>query len=194
MKSAKSTAIVLSTSARSQIVSAYVAGLNATENTGSLLHTVCEIGAKHLKGAAMSDDDIKHVSQGIANAKGWKGASLAARISETRVILRALHVLPDALKEMKDRADGCTWHDGMKLARKLNAGKSIAQAVTFAIKGGGKKGPKGTPEGRAVGALSALFDELKGAKRKALVAAVRELLDARVFKLTGKVAEKFANA
>jgi hypothetical protein len=171
MKSAKSTAIVLTTSARSQIVSAYVAGLNATENTGSLLHTVCEIGAKHLKGAAMSDDDIKHVSQGIANAKGWKGASLAARVSETRVILRSLHVLPDALDAFKDKAKQCTWHDGMKLARKLNAGKSVAQAVKLALEKGENNG---TPEGRVAGALKAWFKK-SPRKRAAILSAAATL-------------------
>lgn len=163
----------LSTSARSAIASAYVAGLNATENTGSLLHTVCEVGARFLKGSKMADEDVTAISADVTRAKGWKGASAQSRTSEVRIMLRSLHVLPDALESYRERAKACTWHDGMKLARKLAKGASVKQAVAAAFKAG--NGPKGTPEGRTAGALKGWYKVATPKKREAILTAASTL-------------------
>lgn len=165
---------VLSASARSAIASAYVAGLNASENTGSLLHTVCEVGARYLKGEKMGDDDVAAVSADVARAKGWKGASLAARVSEVKIMLRSLHVLPDAIDAFREKAKGCTWHDGMKLARKLAKGESVKKAVALAMVSN-KGGERGTPEGHVAGALKRWFKVATPKKKTAILEAAQLL-------------------
>lgn len=171
MKAATNT---LSASARSAIASAYVAGLNASENTGSLLHTVCEVGARYLKGERMQDEDTTVISADVARAKGWKGASLAARVSEVKIMLRSLHVLPDAIDAFRERAKACTWHDGMKLARKLAKGESVKKAVSMALTSN-KSGERGTPEGHCAGALKRWYKVATPKKREAILNAASTL-------------------
>ncbi len=164
----------LSTSARSAIALAYVNGLNATENTGSLLHTVCEVGARYTKGQKMTDEDVAAISGDVARAKGWKGASAQSRTSEVRIMLRSLHVLPDAIDAYRERAKFCTWHDGMKLARKLAKGASVKQAVTAAFTSN-KGGERGTPEGHVAGALKRWFKVATPKKKEAILSAASTL-------------------
>jgi hypothetical protein len=185
-------AITLTTSARSAIALAYVNGLNATENTGSLLHTVCEVGAKYLKGAKMADEDTQAISADVARAKGWKGDALASRISEVRIMLRSLHVLPDAIDAYRAKAKLCTWHDGMKMARKLAKGASVKDAVTQALTA--KAPGAGNPIGRLAGAFIACIPKVRGEKREALLDAARKLASAGVLKFTGQNAELITNA
>jgi hypothetical protein len=185
-------AIALTTSARSAIASAYVAALSTTENTGSLLTQVCEVGARYTKGQPLVKDDVELISADIGRAKGWKGDTLAARISEVRVMLRALHVLPDAIKAYRKESDTCTWHDGMKLARKVNAGKSIKEAVKLVMEG--PKGGNTNPIGRLAGAFVACIPKVRGDKREALLDAARALAKAGVIKFSGKNAELITNA
>ena len=158
----------LSTSARSAIVSAFVAALNTAENTGGLVHTVCEVVSRATKGATLSDADAKAIVTDIASAKGWKGASAAARMSEVRIVLRASDKLPEAIELFRKRAKGCTWHNSMKLARGLAKGKSITQCVKAAFESNGK--PTGTPEGRTAGALKA-WHKASPRKRDAIIQA-----------------------
>lgn len=183
----------LSTTARSAIVSSYVDALSQNESTGSLVTQVCDVARKYTKGEDISDEDRSAIVTDIARAKGWKGKSAKSRCSEVNVVLKAHASLPEAIELYRTKAKRVQWHDGMKLARRLNAGDTIAQAVKAAFTTGGGSA-KGSPEGRAAGALAALYDHLTGAKRAALIKAVRALTEANVVKFTGKNAEKFANA
>ena len=182
----------LTSTARSAIVASYVEALSANESTGSLVTQVCDVARKYLKGAEIAEDDRSAIVADISKARGWKGASAKSRTSEVNVVLRAYASLPEAIDAFRAKAKRVQWHDSMKLARRINAGDSITQAVKAAFTTGGAS--KGTPEGRAAGALSALYDHLTGAKRAALVKAVRTMTEANVVKFTGKNAEKFANA
>lgn len=157
----KASQVGLSTAARSAIVSVFVSALNTAENTGGLVTQVCNVAIKHTKGAAMGDADIKAVSADIASSKGWRGDAAKVRTSEVRTVLKAAHLLPDAITAYHSRNKTCTWHESMKLARLVNKGKSITQAVKLAMET--NTGPKGTPEGRTAGALKAWF---KAAPRK----------------------------
>lgn len=150
----KASSIALSTAARSAIVSCYVSALSTTENTGGLVTQVCEVISKHSKGQTLSDADSKAIVTDISRAKGWKGASAKSRESEVRVLLKASDKLPDVIEAYRERAKMCSWHDGMKLARLVNKGKSVTQCVKLALESNAP-GAKGTPEGRTAGALKA---------------------------------------
>lgn len=63
--------------------------------------------------------------------------------------------MPEAISAFKSKAKRCQWHDSMKMARRLNAGDSIAKAVKAAFVKG--ESAKGTPSGRVAGALKAWF-------------------------------------
>lgn len=168
----KASGIALSTSARSAIVSSFVAALNTAENTGGLVHTVCGIVAKHTKGEPLSAEDAKAIVTDISRAKGWKGDTGANRESEVRVILKANATLPDAIDAFRAKAKGCTWHNSMALARAINKGSSIAQAVKQVFTK--KEGATGTPEGRTAGALKA-WHKASPRKRDAIMEAAKLL-------------------
>lgn len=161
-------AMTLSATARSAIVAAYVEALSTNESTGSLVTQVCDVARKYTKGEDLSDADRSAIVMDIAKARGWKGKSIKARSSEVNVVLKAHAELPEAIDAYRAKAKRCQWHDSMKLARRLNAGDSIAQAVKAAFVSGGK--PKGTPSGRVAGALKA-WHKAEPRKRDAILQA-----------------------
>jgi hypothetical protein len=165
-------ALTLNRTAHTAIVSSFVHALSANDATGSLLTQVCETASKFLKGAEIPKDDRDSIVADIAQARGWKKESYAARASEVNVILRAYVELPDALSAFKQRANRCQWHDGMKLARRLNAGDSVSKAVAFALKKG--TGNTTPPSGRVASALKSWYaDEPR--KREAILKAAHVL-------------------
>lgn len=159
----------LSTTARSAIVSSFVDALSANESTGSLVTQVCDTARKYLKGEDMNDEDRSAIVSDIAKARGWKGASMKSRTSEVNVVLKAYSTLPEAIDAYRAKAKSCQWHDSMKLARRLNAGDSITQAVKAAFTKG--QSAKSTPSGRVAGALKAWFKAEPRKQEKILEAA-----------------------
>lgn len=163
----------LSITARSAIVSSFVTALSANESTGSLVTQVCDVAGKYLKGDPMQDDDRAAISADIAKAKGWKGPSMKSRVSEVNVVLRAYNALPEAIELYRVKAKRVQWHDSMKLARRLNAGDSITQAVKAAFQTNANK-PTTTPSGRVAGALKSWFNA-EPRKREAILKAADTL-------------------
>lgn len=141
----------LSTTAVSAIAASFCDALSANENTGSLLHTLCETTLKYTRGEALAESDRINIVARIVKERGWKGASADARKSECNVILKAAHLLPEAIKAFRKRADKCQWHDGMALARKINGGKSPSAAVSALLTK--KKADAANYSGRVAGAL-----------------------------------------
>lgn len=159
----------LSTTARSAIVSSFVDALSANESTGSLVTQVCDVARKYTKGEEISDDDRSAIVTDIAKARGWKGKSAKSRMSEVNVVLKAHNTLPEAIEMYRAKAKRVQWHDSMKLARRLNAGDTIAQAVKAAFTTGGSSGQT-TPSGRVAGALKSWF-KAEPRKQKAILEA-----------------------
>jgi hypothetical protein len=160
---------ILSTAARTAIASAYVAALNTAETNGSLVTHVCNVANKYTKGAALPDEDINAVVVDIAKAKGWKGASAKTRSSEVRTVLKAAHVLPDAIETATATHKRCDWHTSIRIARFINKGQTLPKSIKAAFEK--SEGHKGTPEGRAAGALKAWFKLARGAKKQAILEA-----------------------
>jgi len=129
---------------------------------------VCDTARKYLKGAAISDEDRAAIVSDIAKARGWKGPSLRSRTSEVNVVLKAYNTLPEAIEMYRAKAKRVQWHDSMKLARRLNAGDTIAQAVRAVLTKGNSK--QITPSGRVAGALKAWF-KAEPRKQKAILEA-----------------------
>lgn len=167
------TSTLLSTAARSAIASAYVAALNTAETTGGLVTHVCNVAAKYTKGAALSDEDVSAVVVDITKAKGWKGPSAKVRSSEVRTVLKAAHVLPDAIDTATATHKRCDWHTSIRIARYINKGKSVPKAIRAAFEK--TEGKQGTPEGRTAGALKAWFKVARGAKKQAILEAASTL-------------------
>lgn len=159
----------LSTTARSAIVSSFVDALSANESTGSLVTQVCDVARKYTKGEDISDEDRSAIVSDIAKARGWKGASAKSRTSECNVVLKAHATLPEAIDAYRAKAKRVQWHDSMKLARRLNAGDSVTQAVKAAF-ATGTQSKKSTPSGRVAGALKAWFKD-EPRKQKAILEA-----------------------
>lgn len=163
----------LSTTARSAIVSSFVDALAANESTGSLVTQVCDVANKYLKGSEMVEDDRNAIANDIAKARGWKGPSLKSRVSEVNVVLKACTTLPEAIKAFAAKSPKCQWHDSMKLARRINKGDSVKQAVAFALKKG-EAGEGAKPAGRVAGALKAWF-KAEPRKQEAIIKAAEIL-------------------
>lgn len=162
--------VALTAAARSAIVSSFVTALSANESTGSLVTQVCETAQRYMKGNEIPADDRAAITADIAKARGWKGASAKARISECNIVLRAYAELPEYSEAFKTRAKKCQWHDSLKLARRINAGDSMQKAVAFAMKSGSDK--KGTPKGRITRALKTYYTaSARSAKREAILRA-----------------------
>lgn len=164
--------LTLSTAARSAIVASYVKALDAHETSGSLVTQVCETAMRYLKGEEIPEDDRKAIIADIARAKAWTGKSAKSRMSECNVILRAYAKLGEAIEAFRAKAKRMQWHDAMKLARRINAGDTIQQAVRFALKK--KPGSPVLPEGRIAAGLKALA-EAKPHKRNAVLKAAEIL-------------------
>lgn len=167
----------LTSTARSAIVASYVEALSANESTGSLVTQVCDVARKYLKGAEIAEDDRSAIVSDIAKARGWKGASAKSRCSEVNVVLRAYASLPEAIAAFRTKAKRVQWHESMKLARRINAGDSITQAVKAAFVSSGS-GTKVSPSGRTAGALKAWYKS-EPRKREAILKAA-ELLNLKL--------------
>lgn len=162
--------VTLNASARNAIVASFCNALDTNESTGSLVTQVCDTAQRFLKGEDINEGDRANIVADIAKARGWKGPSLRSRSSEVNVVLRSYAKLPEAVKLFSTKAKAVHWHDSMKIARRLNAGDSIAQAVkaAFATKG---QSVKSTPQGRAAGALKAWFKVAKADKKDLIIQA-----------------------
>lgn len=177
--------------ARSAMVSAISSALDDVGATGSLMCGIADTARKHYKGEDIPADDVSAIAEQVAAAQKWNAISRQSRISEVRVILRACAKLPQYLKALGERMDKYTWHDSMKLARRVNKGDSIAAACAFVKSGkGGDSHTSVNPKGRAAGALSQLFDHVKGARRDTVRKAVKMLRDEGIIVVSPKLAEK----
>lgn len=171
----KSTAS-LSIAARSAIVSTFVDAYNTADNVGSVVTLVCDKARSYLKGEAINDEDRKGIASAIAKARGWKPNVLKQRTSEVNVILRAYAELPAAIAALSTKARRVHWHDSMKLARRLNAGDTVAKAVAFAMRAGTTA--EVLPSARVAGALRAWWKAAPN-KRAAIMKAA-ELLNVQL--------------
>lgn len=165
---------VLNTAARSAIVNAFCNALDTHENTGSLVTQVCDVANKQLHGADIESEDLQSIITDIARARNWKENVMRQRSSEVRIVLRAHKSLGEAVEKYTTKAHKCDWHTSMKLARRLNAGDSITQAVTAAFTKSAQSA-KSTPQGRTAGALKAWFNTARPDKKTAILRAA-ELL------------------
>lgn len=176
--------------ARTAMVNAISTALDGVGSTGALMTDIADTARKHYKGEEIPKDDVESIASSVAESQGWNAAARIARTSEIRVILRACAKLPAYLKAATEKMDSFTWHDAMKLARRVNAGDSIPAAVAFVR--GTKKAPHTSvnPKGRAVGALSLLFDSVKGERRDTVRKALKMLRDAGIVNVSPALAEK----
>lgn len=166
----KEKSAALSASVHNRIVSALSTTYASYETGGSLVSKVCEVAMSALRGAEIPADARKLIVSDVATARGWKDKALKSRGSEVNVILRAYATLGEAVTSFTKRNGGrCQWHDTMKLARRINAGDSVTQAVTAAFETGPAKPTNYA--GRAAGALKAWYAHAKGAKRAEILKA-----------------------
>lgn len=158
-----------------RIVSSLSTTYASYETGGSLVTHVCDVMMSALKGEEIPKDARKLIIADVASARGWKDKALRARSSEVNVVLKAYAKLGEAVKLFTKKNGGrCQWHDTMKLARRINAGDSVSQAITAAFaKGEAKK--SGNPAGRAAGALKAWYKVAKGEKRANILKACQLL-------------------
>lgn len=157
-----------------RIVASFVSAMSTIECSGNLVTQVCDMAMSTLKGEEIPKDARQLIVADVAAARGWKDKTLRTRSSEINVVLKAYASLGEAVKVFTKRNGGrCQWHDSMKLARRLNAGDSVQQAVTAAFTKGAGAAPN--PAGRVAGALKAWYKASKGEKRARILKAA-ELL------------------
>ena len=165
---------IINASTHNRIVTAFTSALASQETSGSLVTQVCDVAMTALRGAEIPTAERKLIVSDIAEARGWEGKTLKARSSEVNVVLKAYNKLGEAVKVFTKKNDGrCLWHDAMKLARRINAGDTIQQAVTAAFQKGVGHAPN--PAGRVAGALKAWYKSARGDKKAAILKAAQLL-------------------
>lgn len=161
---------IISASVHNRIVSVLSTTYASYETGGSLVTQVCDVANSALRGAEIPSVERKLIVADVAEARGWKDQALKARSSEVNVILKAYATLGEAVRLFTKKNSGrCQWHDTMKLARRINAGDSTAQAVAAAFMKSEAKA--GNPAGRVAGALKAWYKASKGEKRAKILKA-----------------------
>ena len=157
-----------------KLVTAFTGAFDSMESSGNLVTQVCDIASAALKGEEIPKEARSLIVSDIASNRGWKDKTLKSRSSECNVVLRAYVSLGEAVRVFTKRNNGkCQWHDSMKLARRLNAGDSVQQAVAAAFAKSEAKTVN--PAGRVAGALKAWYKAAKGDKRAKILKAA-ELL------------------
>lgn len=180
----------LSTAVRSSIAATYCNALDTQERSGMLLTTVCDAVYKNCKGKPLPDADRTDIVSSIGKKRAWSAKSYDVRAAEVNTVLKNYAQLREAIRALTTATDVCTWHNALDLARKLNGGTKLATAVSEVKRNKKSKGA-GNPVGRLAGALYALYLKHKGAKKKAVVSAARDLKDASIVEFTGKAAKVF---
>lgn len=149
---------VVNRNAVNAITAAVVAGLRGVNATGTFLTQVCEVSRRMYRGAEIPAIDVTEILADLSTRMGWKqGASGDNRRSEAKAILRAYHLLPEAMAKYKERAGACTWHNGIALARLVNgkAKGNVARAVTMYLANRkGKDAPKTAGDAKASAATA----------------------------------------
>lgn len=175
---------------RTAVANAISNALSTVGTTGSLMLDIASTANKHFKDG-VSKEDQDAITQSVSAAQGWKGKTAVSRTSEVRVILRACAKLPQYLKALREKMDSVTWHDAMKLARRINAGDKVSAAVAF-VKDNKNAGSdsKPNPKGRALSAILTLYKAVHGENRDVVRKALRMLKDAGVIKVSPEQAER----
>lgn len=161
----------LTASVHNKIVNALSTTYASYETGGSLVTQVCDVAMSALKGEEISAQDRKLIVADVAAARNWKDRALRSRGSEVNVVLKAYATLGEAVRLFTKKNNGkCQWHDTMKMARRINAGDRVTEAVAAAFSTE-SKGKPGNPAGRVAGALKAWYKSAKGEKRAAILKA-----------------------
>lgn len=123
------------TPGRQKVAIAIAEALETVENNGSLCHTVCESAAAVFKGKLIPPHDVKAIVSAVAKKRKWSAASLSSRVSEVALLLAVYDQLPGAIKQYREAfPDSFTWHDAMKVARKVRKAKKDGEPVESVVK------------------------------------------------------------
>lgn len=157
--------------ARNAVVATFVNVLSSHETSGNIVTQVCNTAAKWFKGEEIDAATRASIITDIAVARGWKGDSVKVRSSECNAVLKAYTSLPEAVKLFANKNHGAVqWHNSLSLARQINKGESVTNAVKNALSNK-PAGNKGTPSGRVAGALKAWFKDARPDKKAAILKA-----------------------
>ena len=111
------------------IASAIADGLKQVNGTGSLVTQVCNVARSLFKGKPIPAIDLSATLAELSSRMGWKGAAERVRHSEYRAVLTQYAQLPEAMRLFRDKAERCSWHDGIALARLMKSGASPSKAA-----------------------------------------------------------------
>lgn len=120
-----------SASVHKVISAAYSEMLKAASATGAIVTNLCDTARKATGNKALEAADIATIAGNVADVNRWKDRTRVSRISEITAVLKAYQHLPEAVQEMRDKASRCSYHDAIKLARKLAGGESVKKAVAM---------------------------------------------------------------
>jgi hypothetical protein len=135
----------LDTATRSGLVRAFSDAYEGAGNNGTFVTQLCNSANALLKKRIVGDDDLEIIVSEVARKRGWKEASIRARKSEARAVLRVRETLPAAVASFRNRVKNCDWHQAMLLARftakfEGNVNRAVNEAVKVAnSKGKGRK-------------------------------------------------------
>ena len=129
------------TARRNAIASAISDAMTTNKTIGATLVTQCvTVCNKFFRGKPIEKDEREAICDRLAEIRGWSDTSAKSRKSEVRPLLEHYNMLPELVKEFRDKGDGgCTWHNVVQLAREVgkHSGKTrVRAAVTALLKRG----------------------------------------------------------
>ncbi len=165
-----------SAAARNGVVSAFVHALASHETSGNVILQVCNAAQKWFKGEQIGDEDRKAIIADVAAERGWKGDAVKTRGSECAQVLKCYSSLLEAMPLFQQKAGMLQWTHSLALARALNKGKSVKQAVQeVASNKSSASGKGGTPQGRVAAGLKAWFKVARADKKEEILKAAKIL-------------------
>ena len=115
----------------SKVASVAITAYTANGKTGDLLLTVCTKAQSVFKGEPIVKAAAIRIASSICKAMGWKAAqTVKNRQSEMVAVLGNYVELQQASEKYRKTADAFSFHNAITLARLLNKGKTVTQAVT----------------------------------------------------------------
>jgi hypothetical protein len=132
----------------------------------------------HFGGDVPPKEDCVDFADKVAELRGWSEASVKARKSEVRKVVRNYTRMESACKAVAAKGDSFTWHNAIKVARILNKNPKLSDAGVVKAFFDSAPSNHATPKQKAMKALKGFMGISTTAKDVvALQSAVQKVLD-----------------
>jgi hypothetical protein len=125
---------------RKELARTFTDTYSAVAVTGEAISIALATAVSKITGKARAIDapSLDAVVADVAQARKWSEATIPVRKSEIATLLYAMPELPALCTGFKKKAGGLQWHNTVSMARRVKAGDTVAQAITYVAENNGK--------------------------------------------------------